>query len=314
MEKNIFLLTKNYPMKEEIRINEGFKGERLVSLPEILLARYCSDPVIGNLYPRKIGYSPSAKFHYVRKENGCNYNMLIYCVDGKGWCEIGGKMQYLCKGQFIALPQDTPYSFGADNEDPWTIYWVHFRGNIARQLTRSLEGTRKDIRWHSSRIDLFEETYKAFSMGYIKEYMAYSSFLLGHFLASFIYPEQFIGTRLPEHESDNISGKAIGYMHENLHKNMTLQELADKLGYSPSHFSNLFRQQTGESPIAYFLKLKIQKSCQYVELTNMKMNEISDLMGIDEPAYFTRLFTKIMGITPSEYRKRERKTTFDFHP
>ena len=70
------------------RIKEGFKGEKVVSLPEDLLQTYSKDPLIGNLYPRKIGYFPRVHYHYVQKPRGCDYCMLIYCVGGKGWCKI----------------------------------------------------------------------------------------------------------------------------------------------------------------------------------------------------------------------------------
>ena len=74
----------------------------------------------------------------------------------------------------------------------------------------------------------------------------------------------------------------------------------------PSHFSTLFQKETGVAPISYFLRLKIQKACQYIELTNLKLHEIATLLGFEEPAYFSRLFAKIMGMSPSEYRKKEK--------
>ena len=54
------------------RIKEGFKGEKVVSLPEDLLQTYSKDPLIGNLYPRKIGYFPRVHYHYVQKPQGCD--------------------------------------------------------------------------------------------------------------------------------------------------------------------------------------------------------------------------------------------------
>ena len=67
----------------------------------------------------------------------------------------------------------------------------------------------------------------------------------------------------------------------------------------------LFQKETGSSPINYFIRLKIQKACQYIELTNLKLNEIALRLGFEEPAYFSRLFTKVMGISPSAYRAKE---------
>ena len=77
-----------------VKIKEGFKGERLVSLPEELLASYRREPLINNLYVRKIGFFPRVKYHFLQKEHGCDYAMLIYCTEGKGWYRILGKQYH----------------------------------------------------------------------------------------------------------------------------------------------------------------------------------------------------------------------------
>ena len=60
------------------KIKEGFKGERLVSMPEKLLEDYRKEPLIAPLYVRKIGYFPRVKYHYVQKNEGTNYADLLY--------------------------------------------------------------------------------------------------------------------------------------------------------------------------------------------------------------------------------------------
>ena len=97
-----------------VKIKEGFKGERFVSLPEELLASYRREPLINNLYVRKIGFFPRVKYHFLQKEHGCDYAMLIYCTEGKGWYRILGKQYTVEKYQYIIIPPGIPYSFGAD--------------------------------------------------------------------------------------------------------------------------------------------------------------------------------------------------------
>ena len=99
--------------------------------------------------------------------------------------------------------------------------------------------------------------------------------------------------------------RVIYYLQEHVETNLTLKDLAEYFKYSESHFSNLFQKETGTSPINYFTRLKIQKACQYIELTDMKLNEIAMRLGFEEQAYFSRVFTKVMGISPSSYRKKE---------
>lgn len=292
------------------KIKEGFKGERFISLPENLLEEYSKDPLIGNLYLRKIGYFPQVKYHYIQKDQGCNYSMLIYCTDGEGWYQIHGEKHLLKKDEYIILPPHTPYSFGANNENPWTIYWIHFNGKHSRfyqhnnYMPHSI--TADNHSRIQDRLQLFEEIYHCFSLAYIPEYMRYTSACLHPFLSSFIFLEQYRSIQSFINKDLSFSGKVIYYMQENLSKNLTLEQLASHFKYSTSHFSMLFQKETGSSPIGYFLKLKIQKACQYIELTDLKLQEIATALGFDEPAYFSRLFTKIMGIPPSAYRKKEK--------
>ena len=95
------------------------------------------------------------------------------------------------------------------------------------------------------------------------------------------------------------------FMHENVQNNLTLSQLAAQFKYSPSHFSDMFRQEIGGSPIHYFIQLKMQKACQLLEFSELKINEISQSLGFEDPAYFSRTFSKIIGIPPSLYRTQE---------
>lgn len=292
-----------------IKIKEGFKGERFVSLPDELLDTYSREPLIGNLYVRKIGFFPRVKYHYVQKDQGCGYAMLIYCTEGEGWYTIDGETYPVKRNQYIIIPPGIPYSFGAAAQDPWTIYWVHFMGKLSKEFLPAspipatiLPGEYSRLQ---DRIQLFEEIYSCFSMGYIKEYMIYSSMCLYMFLASFLYLDQYRYINLPNHKEYPFASRVIHYMNEHVERNLTLDQLAAYFKYSPSHFSMLFQKETGVSPISYFIRLKIQKACQYIVLTSLKLNEISTKLGFEEPAYFSRTFTKVMGISPSEYRSRE---------
>ena len=98
---------------------------------------------------------------------------------------------------------------------------------------------------------------------------------------------------------------SIEYMQQHLDVSLTLEQMASSINLSVSHYSSIFRKKTGYSPVVYFNHLKIQHACQYLQFTTLRINEISSKLGIEDPYYFSRMFTKIMGISPQEYRNKK---------
>ena len=89
---------------------------------------------------------------------------------------------------------------------------------------------------------------------------------------------------------------------------MPLQEFARAAGLSVSHFAAVFREKTGYAPIEYFIQLKVQKACQFLLFSPITIKEISAQLGISDQYYFSRMFSKVMGLSPREYRRKNRAT------
>ena len=124
------------------------------------------------------------------------------------------------------------------------------------------------------------------------------------YLGTLRYVQQFRNAASDgQTEDENIIELSIHYMKENMEKHLSLQDIADQIGYSPSHFSMLFKKRTGHSPLTYFNLLKIQQACLLLDTTDMKINQICYKIGIEDTYYFSRLFSKMMGMSPREYRK-----------
>ncbi|MCH5718282.1 helix-turn-helix domain-containing protein [Niabella hibiscisoli] len=95
-------------------------------------------------------------------------------------------------------------------------------------------------------------------------------------------------------------------MQEHIMETVALKDLASLIHMSSSHFSAMFKNKTGHSPLEYFNHLKIQRACQYLEFTDMPVKELCYTLGLEDPFYFSRLFSKYMGESPLHYRKRKR--------
>ncbi|MDP4238562.1 MAG: AraC family transcriptional regulator [Bacteroidota bacterium] len=289
---------------------EGFKGQRLISIsPEIILNSQ-NNPINKTLYVTKIGFFPAVKYHYNNKEKGVDYFIILYCTSGEGWCKIGEKSFTVSENQYVILPPKTPYSFGANSGNPWTIYWIHFRGTLASTFLNfpiiPIQILPESNSRLQDRIQLFEEIYANLELSYHSDHYSYATICLYHFLGSFKYVEQFRRIRNVDIVENGFSEKVIYFMRENVETNLTLGQLATHFNLSTSHFCARFQEETKLSPIKYFITLKIEKACQYIELSNLKISDIYPKLGFQDAAYFSRTFVKIMGISPTKYRLRER--------
>ena len=290
------------------RIKHGFKGQKMVVLPRKIISKFLSrDPLTQGVYITDIGYYPKAANHYVERPKGIGQNILIYCVEGNGWVEINGKEILIEPSQYITIPANEPHAYGTDKNDAWTIYWVHFNGNLTAYIVNLIIKHSKDYKpylaYNENRIKLFEEIYAQLEKGYSDDTLRYVNMIFYHFLSSLLYEERFNGTETGK--EDTIS-TAIEVMKNKLNEVLSLNELACVSNLSTSHFSTVFKKETGYSPIDYFNHLKIQKACQYLLFTDMSIKEISFSLGIEDQYYFSRMFSKLMNVPPKEYRKRNK--------
>lgn len=293
------------------RLKSGFLGERAIVLPTPIIDELKNDSLGSLLHITDIGFYPKANFHFrKRSREEAKQYILIYCVEGSGWFEIEGVRQKVNPEHFFILPKGKAHSYGCSSTNPWTIYWLHFDGEKAGFFSEGLDKPMMVSPQKNSRIEdrlqLFEEIFATLKNGYSKNNLDYSISSLFHFLGSLkflgAYRESIFNNQTPHDETDD----AIHFMRENIHKRITLTEISNHVGFSESHFSTLFRKKTGFSPLNYLTQLKIQQACHFLDFSDMKINQISMSIGFDDPFYFSRIFTKTMGVSPSEYRSKKK--------
>ena len=265
-----------------------------------------SNAVIGTLYITDIGFYPKARHHYRERRHGADQHILIYCSKGRGTVTIGDIVYEVSADEFIVIPMKTAHTYEADDDDPWTIHWVHFTGSVAGSI---LDAQQKQCGGHKGMVpngekivNLFQEMYELLGRGYGVDNLLYTNMCFWHFLTLFIFNEKF-GSAGTEPEKDP-SDLAIDFMSKKIDQVLGLDEIAAHVNFSASHFSYIFKKKTGYAPMEYFNHLKVQKACQYLLFTGLRVKEIAQNLGIEDPYYFSRLFTKVMGISPALYREK----------
>ena len=97
--------------------------------------------------------------------------------------------------------------------------------------------------------------------------------------------------------------RAKEYIEEYYTEDLTLQKVADEVGISSSYLSTLFTQELDCGFIDYLNKIRIEHACDYLKQHYFKAYEIAYKVGFRDEKYFSRVFKKQTGMTPSEYRK-----------
>lgn len=293
---------------EDHNKKDGFQGQRAVVIPKSVLSQKChKNDIINKLYVTDIGYYPNARYHYIVRQQGAHQHILIYCYKGKGSIKIKYSEHQLNAGDFIIIPMKTAHSYEADEKNPWTIYWVHFMGELSLPLLKLLATQNKN---HTGNIynsdvviNLFNQIINQLARGYSMANLVNANLCFYHFLSLFIYNSR-LDPPSPSPQKDPID-LAIDFLSKKIHTTLTLNEIAGEVNLSPSHFSARFKKTTGFSPIEYFNHLKIQKACQFLIFTKLRIREIGLELGWDDPYYFSRLFSKVMGMSPNEYREKK---------
>ncbi len=104
--------------------------------------------------------------------------------------------------------------------------------------------------------------------------------------------------------SSRIVDQAKEYMEENYSSDLTLQKVAGEVGISAGYLSTLFSQFLEMGFIDYLNHVRIEHACAYLKQNYFKTYEIAYKVGFRDEKYFTRVFKRITGMTPSEYKKK----------
>lgn len=107
-------------------------------------------------------------------------------------------------------------------------------------------------------------------------------------------------------EKNSIVELAKEYVEEHYYENIMLADVAQKVGISQGYLSTLFQKQLSKGFVDYLNEIRIEHACTYLRQNSLKTYEIAYKVGFKDEKYFSKVFKKITGQSPSEYRKLHR--------
>ena len=234
---------------------------------------------------------------------------ILYIASGKAHFYFNGVEEIVSAGHMVIYrPKEEQryYYYGTDQTE---VYWVHFTGNNVKNILRKY-GIRDDIRVIHTGTSL---EYKNIFLEMIREMKLckedYEELLVNYLLHLFIMLHRTINQQ-PRSKSHLLMAEmdsAVRYFHENYNKPISIEEYATEHHMSISWFIRNFKEYTNSTPAHYILSLRISNAQSLLETTNYNVTEISEIVGYDNALYFSRIFKKQSGFSPSEFRKQLRQ-------
>ena len=117
---------------EENKKQDGFKDEEFFVIPTESFSPLAQHPLVRGLYLTDVGFFPHALHHYRERKEGADACILIYCTQGEGYIHVGGKVYTIHRQEAFCIPIHERHRYYASQTDPWSILWVHFKGENVR--------------------------------------------------------------------------------------------------------------------------------------------------------------------------------------
>jgi len=230
---------------------------------------------------------------------------LLYIASGKAHFHIDGEEKIVTAGHMVLYRPKEPQKYEYYGEDQTEVFWVHFTGGNVTNILNSY-GLTKDKKVFYCGSDL---EYKNHFRSMIQELQMckedYSEMLEMHLRQIFIKLHRYFNTvsKVDNSQIAEEIDKAMLYFAEHYNEAICIEDYAEKHHMSTSWFIRNFKQYTGSTPMQYILSKRIYNAEALLLDGQYNITEISNIIGYENPLYFSRIFKKVKGISPSEYRK-----------
>ena len=231
---------------------------------------------------------------------------LLYIAAGKAHFFFQGVEQIVPAGNMVIYRPKEEQKYRYYGSDQTEVFWVHFTGNNVKNIMRQYGiADSAHVIYTGTSLE-----YKRIFTRMIEELQMckenYEELLVLLLRQLFILIQRRILS--PPKTTNNFWESEIElattYFHEHYRTAISIESYASSRGMSTSWFIRGFKEYTGATPMQYILSIRITSAQSLLETTEYSVAEISQIVGYENPLYFSRIFKKQSGLSPSEYRKQ----------
>lgn len=246
-----------------------------------------------------------AKLPTYRPRGRLDFQML-YVASGKAHFFFDGREEIVTAGNMVFYrPKETQrYVYYAT--DQTEVYWVHFTGNNVKNIMRKY-GISDDMHVLYCGTSLeYARIFKQmiYELQQCQEDYEELLTMLLHQLFILLHRYMTKEHKLKNEYLESEMEFAKQFFNENYNTAINIDDYAVSRGMSVSWFIRNFKKYTTVTPMQYIVSLRVTNAQVLLETTKYNVNEIGNIVGYDNALYFSRIFKKQKGISPSEYRKQ----------
>lgn len=227
--------------------------------------------------------------------------LLTYVNEGEAVLNINNEKKRFASNDLLVIYPGEKISYKTKKDVPWSISWIGVYGEQIEAFLNAVGVTRENPVLHVVNHDvlskILEEMYIESSKNTITSKMKCIGMLYEFFS---VLTEN---TAVHTNKQSYIRG-AMHYMDFCYDRKITLTEVAKAVNLEKSYFAKIFKKETGVTVTEWVRDIRIKKACHLLENTDLTVQQIAMSVGIENQLYFSKIFKKLMKVSPTEYRKK----------
>lgn len=243
------------------------------------------------------------QFHTLRDPGRKDYQIL-YIASGLGHFFIDGKEYIVPAGNMVFYQPGELNDYIYYSADKTEVFWIHFTGSAVKEILAHYEFPMENHIFFTGISSEFSSIFLQIirEIQGRKHYFEESISLKLQELLVLIHRHRSSDNTIVKDMAEEIQ-KAYAYFLENYNKPISIEDYAHERYMSASWFSQNFKEIIGTTPLHFILSVRMSNAQQMLIGTKISIAEISRLVGYDNPLYFSRIFKRWTGESPSDYRK-----------
>lgn len=231
---------------------------------------------------------------------------IHFILSGQGTFTSDNITLKLRKNQCFIIYPNTLVNYQADINDPWKYCWVGFHGLKADYYIDQIGFTKNcpaiECKKGNNILSIVKKLINEHN-----DFRArpkndlYATSLLYRFLAEI--DKNSLLDKVTVNSKEEYVKKAVSFIIRNYSNRISIEDVAGHVGIDRKYLSSLFKKTLNISPQEYLINYRMNKACELLAKDGLLVKEIANSVGYEDPLHFTRIFRKLKGISPSQYRQ-----------